>query len=380
MRRQIGTAALIVAVFAVSAEPQDQSMTAEAEALGRAWSALARGRTSDAVAAADEALRVNPRSHDAVAVRITAIAPSQSTLALESYESWMSRTSTEDIFLLQPIARGVLWQIVEGNDSSLRLTALERLARAGSTSARGRLQELRGSTPSAAAALARQGDRAAATALIEGARAGTISPDVAAEILPAAGAEAIPTLRAMLKHAAPTVRAEAIRSLGALGATDVIPQLRTALADPHPLVNSSAAVALTRLGDPEGEERANKMLESDVADMRLMAAAAFASRGEGPWVAAVMPLLQDPNGLTRLLAAELIAPLNPDAAREAATGALGDQNPNVRSQATRLFALPALGAAAKRDVAKLRGLLRDPDPAVRLEAAALIVELVQGSQ
>lgn len=374
MRRHLTAAAVIVAGVGLTAA-QEKSGLAEAEAIGRAWLAVARARTSEAVTAADEALRLNPRSHDAVAVRIAALASSQPMSALDTYESWMSRTSTEDIFLLHPIARGVLTQIADTGDSSLRLTALERLARAGSPSARARLQELRKTTPSAAAALARQGDRAAAATIIEAAKGGTMRPDVAAEALGAAGPEAIPILREMLKNPAPPVRAEAIRSLAALGASDAIPELRKALSDPHPVVNSAAAVALTRLGDQEGEDRATKMLESGIPDVQLMAAGAFATRGDGPWVTAIMPLLQDPNGLTRFTAAELIAPIRPEAAAEVAIKALADQNPNVRSHAAGLFAIPALAALAKQEIPRLRALLRDPDPAVRLEGAGLLADL-----
>jgi HEAT repeat protein len=134
-------------------------------------------------------------------------------------------------------------------------------------------------------------------------------------------------------------------------------------------------VALTRLGDQEGEDRATKMLESGIPDVQLMAAGAFATRGDGSWVTAIMPLLQDPNGLTRFMAAELIAPIRPEAAAEVAIKALADQNPNIRSHAARLFAIPALAALAKQEIPRLRAFLRDYDPVVRLEGAALIVDL-----
>jgi hypothetical protein len=376
--RVAAVAAVSLSIAATFAAAQDTRPGTEAESLARAWSAIAQGRTSDAVAAADDALRRNPRSHDAIGARIAALAPGQPIAALDGYESWLSRVSGEDIFLLDPIARGVLGQIAQGNDVALRVTALEHLAAAGSESARARLQELRASTPAAAAALARNGDAAAGATLVEAARTGRLQPDAAAELLPAAGPAAVPALTALLKHSSPAVRADAIRGLGRLRARDAAPQIRAALADPHPLVSNVAALALTRLRDPEGEDRASRMLESEVADVRLMAAEAFAERGQGPWVAVVMPLLQDPNGLTRLTAAELVAPIHPDAARAVLLTALKDPNPVIRAEAARTFSKPSVAPLARADLSTLRSLLRDSDPGVRLHAASVIVELTFG--
>jgi HEAT repeat protein len=282
------------------------------------------------------------------------------------------------VFLLDPIAHGTLWQIADGEDTGLRLLALESLARGGSPGARSRLRVLTDSTPAALAALADLGDAPSATALVDGALGGQIRPENAAELLPAAGFAAIDALVSLLKHPVAPVRADAIRGLGRVGARGAIPQLRAALTDPHPLVSSSAVVALTRLGDPEGEERANRMLGSDVPDMRLMAAAAFAARGDSRWTASVTPLLKDPNGLTRLTAAELLAQVEPEAAYGVVAAALCDQNPVVRAAGARVLAAPALAVMVQSDLASLRRLLRDPDESVRLRASALILELVSG--
>ncbi len=297
---------------------------------------------------------------------------------LTSYERWLGPSPTEDVFLLVPVATGLLWQIADGEDTGLRLSSLESLSRGGSAGARSRLQELTASTPAALAALAGLGDATSATALVNGAVSGQIRPENAAELLPAAGPAAIDALMNLLKAPAPPVRADAIRGLGRLNARGAIPQLREALDDPHPLVSSSAAVALARLGDPAGEEQANRMLGSDVPDVRLMAAAAFAARGDNRWTASITPLLQDPNGLTSLTAAELIATVNPEAAYAVVAAALSDSNPVVRAEGARVLAIPALAGLVRSDLSSLRRLLRDLDPSVRLRSSSIILDLVSG--
>jgi HEAT repeat protein len=114
--------------------------------------------------------------------------------------------------------------------------------------------------------------------------------------------------------------------------------------------------------------------------MRLIAAEAYADRGTGAWVNALMPLLQDTAGLTRLRAAELLAPVNPEAARGVLTAAAADNNPVVRAEATRILDAPAIAAAIPSDLPSLRRLLRDPDPGVRLHAAGIVIGLAAGGR
>lgn len=366
---------VVIIACVARVQAQDRTPDAYAAALGRAWTALAHGQQADAVRAADEALRINARSHDAIAAKIAALSVADAARALDTYEGWVK--TTDDVFLLDPIARGVLASIAAGGDTALQIAALEQLARAGTEAARTRLAELRtkAQNHAAAAALARLGDAAAASKLVETVRSGAVAPDAAPELLESAGSAAVPALRELLKHPVAPVRADAARALGRLGVTDAASDLRTAMADQNPLVSASAAVALTKLGDREGETRTKEMLESELPDFRLMAAEAYVGRGGGPWVNAIMPLLRDPNGLMRFQAAALIAPIDPDAVREVLVSGVSDPNPVIRGEAARVLADQIASKSVMTDLPSVRRLLRDRDPAVRLRAAEIVLGL-----
>lgn len=148
--------------------------------------------------------------------------------------------------------------------------------------------------------------------------------------------------------------------------------LQRLLADPDPFVRSSVAVALARMGDDRAQTIVDRMLESEVPDLRLMAAEAWNGQ-QGPWVAAIMPLLDNRDGVTRLQAARLIAPVNPDAARRTLQEAAGDPNPVIRAEAASIMAKVAPTVPDIVDVAQARKLLRDTDPSVRMAAAAVVM-------
>ena len=140
---------------------------------------------------------------------------------------------------------------------------------------------------------------------------------------------------------------DAALSLGKIGATDAVPDLKAMMSDPE--VRSYAAVALARLGDPDGEAVVQELLKSSVLDMRLLGAQAYEGKGTGPWVQAVMPALQDPNGLTRIRAAEMLAPVAPEAALPVLLEASKDPNPVVRADVMRVFERTGLLAASQQE-------------------------------
>ena len=359
-------AATSSAVFAQTPAPADRT----AATLGRAWIAIAAGRTAEAVAAADELLETNPRDHRAVTAKVEALATSSPLPALDAYEKWLTLVTAEDIFLLEPIARGTLEGLAAGQDARLRVEALEALARAGSASARERLAD--GGT-AGDLALARLGDRAAVARLTDIAAQKQQRPEMRIEILALAGPSAVDSLRPFLVEKSGAVRAAAIDAIARVGGAAVIEDLKAAAADQEFHVRATANVALAKLGDPQAAEVVAEMLASPVADVRLLAASAFSDRGAGPWVDAILPLLNSDEGLIRLRAAELLAPIDPEAARVALSAAAQSANPVVRGEAARVLATPALAGAAAADTSALRRALRDTDAAVRLHAASAIL-------
>lgn len=370
-------------VAAPSAQQPPSAIASPASQVARGWAALAAGTPAAAVRIADELLTTNPRDHRALTLKVEALATTDPLRGLDAYERWLSLVRFEDLFLLEPIARGTLEQIVSGGDTGLKIEALERLVRTGAPGARERLRAVRTEANSVAvdAALLRAGDPDAAVRLTEqasnaaGGRAERI-----AEVLVAAGQPAIPALRRLLTDPAGPTRAAALRSLGRLDARAALTDIRDRLTDLDPLVRAWAAVALARMGDRQGEDRVSEMLGSPVADLRLLAAEAYADKGNGPWVSTILPLLKDPAGLTRLRAAELLAPVEPEAARLVLTEAAGDANPVVRAEATRIFEEPAVSLLTPSDWPTLRRWLRDKDAVVRLHTAGALIDLASGGR
>lgn len=363
--------------------PAAPAASAELSTIAGGWASLAAGRTREAVKAADSVLARRPDDHRALDLAIEALAHGTPLRALDAYEAWLARTRVEDVFLLVPIARGTLEQIGSGEDGALKLQALRRLARTGDAQDAARLRDL---VQSGAhdVQLALEGDGAAAQRLIEP-RAAAATP-LLARALGSAGPEAVPMLRSLLTHPATPVRMEAALSLGKLGATAAIPELRAMMRDPE--MRAFAAVALARLGDADGEAAVQQLLQSPVLDVRVLGAQAYEGRGAGPWVEALMPALRDPNGVTRIRAAELLVPVAPDAAMPVLLDAAKDSNPVVRADGMRVIEVTGMLAPSRHNpdsaqgnggplaLATLRRLLRDPDPATRLYAAGSLLGMV----
>ncbi len=314
--------------------------------------------------------------HEAISVKLEALMRMADVNgALVAYDRWTHTTKREDRSLLEGIARGVLRDIaVNGQETRVRLAALEELARAGEPDPISTLEAARQGDPRAYgsdAALARLGDQSAVARL----EAAAQSPDIPdksgiAEALGDAGSqESSPALVGLLKDSIPVTRAAAADALAEIGATAAIPELRAALADEAPEVKFAAAGALHRLGDSSGDEMLNAMLASEAPDIRLQAAGVLSDSPTTDWSAVVTPLLQNPDGLTRLHAAELIGRSDPDAARAVLVpAATQDQSAAVREEGSRIIA-----KLFKDDVALLRTLLRDRDPWPRLYAASALL-------
>ncbi len=388
----LGTVAtLVLSVLATAgvgqvrdrARPASPPGGEEYAALARGWSALAQGRAETAIAAADELLARSPWSHQAIALKIEALAVVDPMRALDAYESWLGLRTTEDAGLLEPIARTVLLAVARGTDPGLRREAARLLERAhvavpalpGGEAGKDRVEQLVED-----AARAAKGD-AAAVARLQGAVAAPDIPDKTpiAQALETAGPAGVPILVTMLNGPAGPGRAAAAAALGRMHADQARPALQQALKDPDPFVRSSAAVALFRLGDQQGQDFVNRMLDSEVPDLRLMAAEAWDGQ-PGPWVSAIAPLLDNPDGLTRLQAARVIAPVDPEAARRVFQEALRDPNPVIRAEAARLADTNLSSQPAAGDVTRLRALLRDADATVRLQAAGALLALVRAGR
>jgi HEAT repeat protein len=359
-----------------------------ARALADGWAALAAGRPGDAEASADALLGAGRARHDATTLKIHArIQAGRPDGALDGYEQWLQSAGREDVFLLQPIARGILDALTRSQDAGVKLKALEALAVGGDADAAARLSAMSSTQVAADSTddtLARLGNARAIARLQQrvsnpGAR-GDVSDAIEA-LVKAKATGAISAIAGALDPARPMpTKLAAARALGQLDARDAIPQLRQALRDPDPPVRMMAAASLSRLGDQSGSEILQQMENSPLADVRLMLAEIAAPQNPaGTWVASATKALEDPDPLVRLSAAELLVKYaaDPGPGLLVLTGALADSNPAMRvaaSWALEEIPIQLLG----NDLPSLRRWLRDATPQVRIAAAAALLRLAGG--
>jgi HEAT repeat protein len=358
------------------------------EQLAKGWAALAAGRAGDAESIADQLLQGSVRRHDATTLKIHArVQAGRADGALDTYEQWAQTVGREDVFLLQPIARGLLYAQSTSRDAGTKLRALEALAVNGDADAAARLEQMASGTDAAGTAdqtLARLGNAGAIGRLQQRVTNPGMRGDVSGEIEALVKAKATGAVRAIagaLDPARPMpTKLAAARALGQLDARDAIPQLRRALEDPDPPVRFVAAAALSRLGDQTGAAQLTQMENSPVADIRMMAAEVAApGNPSGAWVAAATAALQDPDPMARLGAADLLMKYaaDPTAGKAVLDSALADPNPAMRLAAA--LTLDEISPAVLgTDIAQLRRLLRDSDAQVRTSAAGSLLRLTGG--
>ena len=341
----------------------------DAATLATGWTALAGGQLDAAARAAGQVLARAPWNHAAMALRIEALSAADPLRGLDAYEKWLASRPREDAGLLEPAPRAMLRQIAAG-DSDLRREALRLLAAAGVSLPAGTADP--GDQLAADGAQAKNGDPAARKRLETAVAEGTVDPGLLADTLESAGPVGTPMLMTMLTKPAGPARAAAAAVLGRRKAEEAKPELRKLMMDPDPFVRSTAAVALARMGDDQAMTVIEGMLQSPVPDLKIMAAEAFNGQ-PGAWVSVIRPLLENRDGVTRLQAARVIAPVDPEAARRTLQEAAGDTNPVIRAEATRIMADVASTVPDAADLPQARRLLRDRDPAVRLQAAAVLL-------
>jgi HEAT repeat protein len=334
------------------------------------------GRLEEAVRLADEVLERAPANREAVRIKLEALLEAKDVDgALQTYDTHVERTGKEDADLLALMARAQLRTLSASEQPSLRVSALEELARLGDSNARASLVRDVRSKPDqpdgrlGTEALARLGDEEALNDLITFASGGHAGQRVAAvrTLKDIGDRRAVPALRNALTATDEMLRAAAAEALGSLGAREAIGALKSALQDESFYVRLVAAVALGQLGDAAASEILKNALNSGVPDVQLMVARGMASHPDKIWVRTIRPLLQNPDGLNRLVAAELLLPTDRGPAIDVLTEAAEDPNPTVRAEAARILA-----SDPQPTLALLRPLLRDSSPWVRLHASRAI--------
>jgi HEAT repeat protein len=359
---------------ATSAPPRS-----DADAIAAGWTAASRGRVDAALKEADGILKRRPWDRAALMLKISALATATPLRALDVYERWVGAGHADDAGVLEPIAIGILNEIANGRAAQLKRPALRALADAKVAGTQDALKALAtppGNEVEHDIELAQAGDLAATDRLNRGASAPENATPAIAKALGEIGVAGEPGLLLLLKSQNPQTRAAAAEALGEMESERAREPLKALSQDVDPVVRLSATVSLAQLGESSALSTVDRMLAGKVPDVQLMAARAWKGR-PGPWVPVVRALLDNPDGLTRIEAARAIAPIDPEASGRVLGAALTDTNPVIRYESATSIDRVLDTKSGGTYLASLRQRLRDPDAAVRLTVAGILLRLAR---
>lgn len=367
---------------APSAQRPAPASLSDGATLAAGWTALAGRRYDEAVKLADAILTRRPWDRAAVVLKITALSSAAPLRGLDAYEQWLAAgRRADDAGLLEPVAIAVLQEIAGAADADLQRAAIAALAMSRVEGTRERLAALPATEENTLlrdTAAARAGDAAAIKRLNDAAAAPTGESEMLATALTELGSSGEPGLLQLARSRDRAIRTATAKALATQDSDPSRAALQTLTKDPDPMVRLWATVSLARRRDPEALTQVEQMLASPVPDVQIAAAHAWEGR-DGPWVAVIRPLLQNQDGLIRLQAARVLAPVDPEAARRVLDEALGDGNPVVRLESAKAIDALAPSLPSVLDLPTLRQRLRDRDPHVRLPVASALLKAARSS-
>ena len=283
----------------------------EAAALAEYWVLIANGRVNEASARITQLLSRSPRNVSILALAVEAeIATGGATKALGTYEAWLAGRPVEEPGVVRRIARAMLHEWTrQANDSSARAEALDALARDGDLNALAVMRSIAQTDTESGLRMAVHFRNPQAVARVVERMKGTRGSKI-----------------------------RDIDMLGHSGSPQAVPGLIEILRkDELPENRIAAAQALGRIGGPEAQ-------------------------------AGLTPVLDDPHGLVRVNAAGSLFKLGNYAGINILAEVAASDNSAIRRSAADLM------QSRPDDSWKslVRGLLSDPDPMIRLDAAQML--------
>jgi HEAT repeat protein len=353
--------------------------TEEQRAISNGWALLAAGSPEKAAAAANAALTRFPRSLPAASLLVEAeIGRGGSSAGLAAYERWLGSRKLEDGYLLRRVATALLWEA--SNSPEIGVEALRHLTEDDDIQARALLaSRMAAGGVAETRALARIGDPGAVNRLIDmmkAQKAGSKRFFIEA-LADSKSPAAIPVLRSVLDDPKALYSEDVMQAaigLGTLGATAAIPRLREIYNDQAQQwsVRFFSAAALYQMKDMSGIDLLQRSLTSDVPAVRRQAAETMSNARDATWEQVVRGLLGDLDPMTRLKAAQMIAPYDIETARQALEGLLQDPN-----QAVHALASEAMIERTVTGFGGLRRFLHAGQAATRVRAAGRVLELTR---
>ena len=319
-----------------------------------AYPALVRalGDDNEAVRTAARAAlgKVGPAVRDDVAELTAAVNDAHPTVRAFALETLLSME-------LEPAqATPIYTAALKAEDRAMRIQATRALGKVGPKGREAAFPALMAAMRDADAEVRREAEQAIAK----------LGPPPAGDV---------PGLRKLLKEmeAPAALRAQAARSLGALGAAgkDAVSDLAAALQDPELVVRRAAAGALAKMGPAVKESLVWLIaaLRDKDSEVRLVGLEAVGKLGiDGKLASAeVSALVADSDPGVRKAAGRVLVLIDASAAGRAFARALFSRDEAVRLEAAEV--LFQMGAEAKAYTADLITALSDKSPVVRLKAA-----------
>jgi len=333
-----------------------------------------KGDYAGALRAADEGLSDHPDDTALWGMRIRAdLALGDAAAVAKSYGDYVAKHSGDDHDLLGDLAEATLWQALAAPSAKLKIRAIQAVEEL----------EISSLAEDVAKQLGDDDDRVQATAAVAVLHGFKQALEVADAMLHSENAEArriaLEGVAKKIKQLAiadiengandsdAKVRAIAVRWLGEYKDKDAVEVCTKRLHDRDEGVRAAAVVALAKIGLGDTAAAAKVALADRALAVRLAGVRVLAMLHDD---AKLMTFAADPDRSVALAAAIEIKATHPDLVQTAVQRALLADDPTIRAGA-----LNRLSQAVDKDaaIAAAKPLLADPDVAVRLAAARVVV-------
>ena len=381
MVRGVVLALLIIAAASAQAQtqpPQSQNGKAAQTSTQHAAAMIAEGNADDALQLLDTILASKPNDRDATMVKMDAlIALERTPEAAALYDSFVGTAGKHDVPMARHLAQAELRHLAIGDRPAVKEAAADLLKKSGEavpaspSTAPAALPITPSTTGKAAAPQTKPLPMQTPDQILgndkatDEQRVGALTT-VTAPVSP----QARQGIRKALASPVMRLKTNAIDAVQRLDLRDLVPDLKPLLADEVIFVKLKAAAALRQMGDHAGDEVLQSTLKGDFLAGRLIAARALRADGDKTsWIPAIATLLGSPRPTERVLAAELLLDTNKSAdAVKVLRENLNATDPPARADAARVLAQQS--GANPWDFLPL---MKDPNPAVRVQAAGVLV-------
>jgi len=378
MVRGVVLALLIIAAASAAQAQTAQTAKTPQTQTQHAAAMIAEGNADDALQLLDTILAAKPGDREATMVKMDAlIALERTPDAAALYDSFVGTAGKHDVPMARHLAQAELRHLAVGDRPAVKEAAADLLKKSGeavptSPATAAPATPITPSTTGRAASPQTKPLPMQTPDQILGNDKSTDEQRLGAltAVTAPVSSQALQGIRKALASPVMRLKTTAIDAVQRLDLRDLAPDLKPLLADEVIFVKLKAAAALRQFGDHAGDEILQSTLKSEYLAGRLLAARALRADGDKTsWIPAIATVLNSPRPTERVLAAELLLDTNKSAdAVTVLRENLKATDPPARADAARVLAQQS--GANPWDFLPL---MKDPNPAVRVQAAGVLV-------